>query len=279
VLLAQPGVDAQKLALLGAVAGGGDPAAVTGAVDERIAVVGPFNFGGPQPETRYPLPDDAETWFNYAGSGSWESTRNLADSARDGFLPWVIVGSIAPRKLIYGHEFAWDGERDPVWRRFQKIWSWYDAAGSLGVAHGRGSLRGNSPEDSHCGNIGAYHRRMIHPLLTRWLDIRVTTDDEYSQRHEAHALACWSDEWREKLSPRPLRELLRAQMVEHGAVGTAGPAVPDTGTRGASSESDEYQPKLDFRDKARRSRSPADSNQRTDNRVAAVAEQAKGRPW
>ena len=37
----------------------------------------PFNFGGPQPETQFPLPADAELSFNYAGGGSWESTRNL----------------------------------------------------------------------------------------------------------------------------------------------------------------------------------------------------------
>ena len=65
------------------------------------------------------LPEDAETSFNYAGSGGWESTRNLRLSARDGFLPWVIVGSVAPRGLIFGHEFGWDRPRDPVWKRLK----------------------------------------------------------------------------------------------------------------------------------------------------------------
>jgi len=54
--------------------------AVTAALDERIDCAVPFNFGGPQPETRYPLPEDAETWFNYAGGGSWESM-SWAESA------------------------------------------------------------------------------------------------------------------------------------------------------------------------------------------------------
>src|SRR5262249_19018188 len=89
LLLAQPGIDPKRIVILGSGAGGGDPAAVTAALDERITCACPFNFGGPQPETRYPLPDDAETWFNYAGSGSWESTRNLNRSAKYGFLPWV----------------------------------------------------------------------------------------------------------------------------------------------------------------------------------------------
>src|SRR5205807_8380922 len=153
VLLARPGVDKDKIILLGAVAGGGDPAAVTAALDSRIAAVVPFNFGGPQPETVYPLPPDAESRFNYAGSGSWESTRNLRLSARDGFLPWLIVGGVAPRKLVYGHEFSWDKEHDPVWQRLQTIYGFYDAQENLAAAHGKGLLSGQPPEASHCNTI------------------------------------------------------------------------------------------------------------------------------
>src|SRR5438093_2857262 len=65
LLLARPGIRKDRIVLLGAVAGGGDPAAVTAALDSRIAAVVPFNFGGPQPETHYPLPVDAESTFNY----------------------------------------------------------------------------------------------------------------------------------------------------------------------------------------------------------------------
>src|SRR5262249_54571372 len=60
LLLARPGIDPGRIILLGAVAGGGDPAAVTAALDPRITAVAPFNFGGPQPETTYPLPANAE---------------------------------------------------------------------------------------------------------------------------------------------------------------------------------------------------------------------------
>jgi hypothetical protein len=172
LLLAQKGIAKDKIILLGAVAGGGDPAAVAGALDKRIAVVVPFNFGGPQPETKYPLPADAETTFNYAGGGSWESTRNLRLSAKEGFLPWVIVGSIAPRKLIYGHEFSWDQENDPVWKRLKKIHQLYGTTDSLGFTTGKGSVKGSSPEDSHCTHIGRTHRQNIHVLLEKWLDIK-----------------------------------------------------------------------------------------------------------
>lgn len=211
VLLAQPGIDSGRLALLGSVAGGGDPVGVTGALDERFQVVVPFNFGGPQPETRFPLPDDAEDSFQYAGSGSWESTRNLARSAADGFLPWAIVGSIAPRKLIYAHEFAWDRERDPVWRRLERVYQWHGVTDGLDFTHGRGSVRGQAPESTHCTHIGAEHRRRIHAALARWFNWPDGASLEYSRRVPAESLRCWTDEAKRELSPRPLRELLYEQ--------------------------------------------------------------------
>lgn len=192
LLLSKPGIDDRRIILLGAVAGGGDPAAVTAALDLRISAVAPFNFGGPQPETKYPLPDDAESWFNYAGGGSWESTRGLAFSARDGFLPWVIVGSVAPRGLIYSHEFAWDKERDPVWKRLQKIWGLYDARDRLGFAHGRGLLQGKAPEATHCNNIGPEHRKPMYPILQKWFDMP-PPDREYQKRHPTEDLLCLKD--------------------------------------------------------------------------------------
>src|SRR5436190_9390400 len=60
LLLRRDGIDRDKIILIGSVAGGGDPAAVTAALDSRITCVVPFNFGGPQPETTYPLPADTE---------------------------------------------------------------------------------------------------------------------------------------------------------------------------------------------------------------------------
>ena len=214
VLLAQPGCDSKRIILLGAVAGGGDPAGVTAALDERIACVVPFNFGGPQPENRYPLPDDAETSFNYAGGGSWESTRNLARSAADGFLPWVIVGSVAPRHLIHAHEFSWDRERDPVWKRYEKIWSLYEAGDKLSFAHGFGSIQVNDPPGSHCNNIGAAHRKQIHEAFRKWFAIDVRPDDEYRNRRPREELICLTEAARKELNPKPLHEILAAMADE-----------------------------------------------------------------
>jgi hypothetical protein len=213
VLLAQPGIDPKRIILLGAVAGGGDPAGVTAALDERIACVVPFNFGGPQPENRYPLPVDAETSFNYAGSGSWESTRNLRNSAAEGFLPWVIVGSVAPRKLIHAHEFSWDRDRDPVWKRYERIWGFYGVGAdeaSLGLAftHGHGTIQNTSDPASHCNNIGAVHRRQIHEAFRRWFAIDVKPKDEYSQRRTREELTCLTAAAREAFKPQPLHALL-----------------------------------------------------------------------
>ncbi|HEY7157173.1 MAG TPA: acetylxylan esterase [Gemmataceae bacterium] len=213
VLLSRPGIDKERIILLGAVAGGGDPAAVTAALDPRIAAAVPFNFGGPQPETKYPLPDDAERSFNYAGSGSWESTRNLRLSARDGFLPWVIVGSLAPRRLLYGHEFTWDRERDPVWARLEKIYAWHDANDRLASTHGRGRVTGKPPEASHCNNIGPLQREGIHTTFKRWFGIDPPIK-EPRERHSVAELTCLTPALARELKSQPLHILAAALGAE-----------------------------------------------------------------
>jgi cephalosporin-C deacetylase-like acetyl esterase len=216
LLLARPGIDRERIILLGAVAGGGDPAAVAAALDPRIRAVVPFNFGGPQPETTYPLPEGATTAFNYAGSGSWESTRNLRLSARDGFLPWVIVGAAAPRGLVYAHEFSWDREHDPVWARLGKIYGWYDAADHLSSVHGKGRVTGKPPEASHCNNIGPLQRQGIYEALKRWFDIPVPPE-EMKDRHSAAELACLTPELAKELAARPVYRLAAELGAERAA--------------------------------------------------------------
>jgi len=208
VLLDQPGVDPERIVVLGSVAGGGDPAAVTAALDARVAAAVPFNFGGAEPESPYPLPDDAEATFNYAGSGSFESTRNLRRSAADGFLPWVTVGSIAPRPLVYAHEFAWDRPRDPVWQRFERIWDFYEAGEHLDAMHGSGSVRGRPPEATHCTHIGRLHRRKLDPILLRWFGVRVTPEDEHSAPREREELLAMTPALKRELNPQRLCDLL-----------------------------------------------------------------------
>jgi dienelactone hydrolase len=213
VLLQQPGIDSKRIAMFGSVAGGGDPVAVAGAIDSRIGVVAPFNFGGPQPESQFPLPADPEYAFNYAGGGSWESTRNLRLSCCDGFLPWVIVGSIAPRKLLYGHEFAWDQEHDPVWARLKQIYAWYEVPDNLAGAHGRGNVSGKPPEATHCNNIGPVQRESMAPALKRWLGIDPPKVDEKARR-KPEELQCVTEKC--PLKMKPLHELISATARNEG---------------------------------------------------------------
>ncbi len=208
VLLARPGINKDAIILLGSVAGGGDPAAVTAALDQRIKAVVPFNFGGPQPETRFPLPPGAEQTFNYMGGGSWESTRNIRQSGQAGFFPWVIVAAAAPRGLVNAHEFAWDKEHDPAWSRYQKIWGFYDAADKLSSSHGSGSVSGKPPEATHCNNIGFIHRKEIHPALEKWFGIKA---EEAKDRHKSDELQCLTEEVSKQIKPKTLVDMLKPQ--------------------------------------------------------------------
>ena len=201
LLLARPHVDPARIVLLGAVAGGGDPAAVTAALDDRIAAVVPFNFGGPQPETTFPLPADAAKTFNYFGGGSWESTRNLSRSISEGFAPWVIVGSVAPRRVVYAHEFAWDREHDPVWKRLETIYGFYNAPTHLDSTNGRGSVRGSGPGNTHCNNIGPEHLERIHAAFERWFRMPIPSRDNLP-RHSTDELTCQT---KAAAASRPMR--------------------------------------------------------------------------
>ena len=215
VLLAEPAIDSKRILMLGAVAGGGDIAAVAAALDKRIACVVPFNFGGPQPETK------AETDFNYMGSGSWESTRNLFRSGPGGFLPWAIVGSVLPRHIVHAHEFAWDEARDPVWKRYRKIASFYGAEDHLAITHGSGSVKGTPPESTHCNNIGPTHRIALDEAFKKWFDI-APTDRKFQDRRKSDELQCWTPQLRKKLKPQMVHDLL----AESGMPKPTTPAVP-----------------------------------------------------
>lgn len=210
VLLKQPAIDPKRVILMGSVAGGGDPCGVTAALDERIACAVPFNFGGWQPESGgLENPDRDFAWF---GDGYWESTRGLRDGARDGFAHFVIVGSIAPRKLLYAHEFAWDAKTDPAWPRLQKVFGFYGATDALRFAHGAGTVRASGPGNTHCNHIGAVHRKMIYPALKDWFGMPVP--EEYNKNRPAAELRCWTDEARKELQPKTLAEVASALAKE-----------------------------------------------------------------
>jgi dienelactone hydrolase len=228
LLCSREGIDKDRIVLIGSVAGGGDPAAVTAALDPRIAAVAPFNFGGPQPD--YPIPEDAEKEFYYFGVAYWETTRCLRLGGRDGFAHWVIAASTAPRGLIYSHEFAWDRTHDPVWPRLEKVFSFYNARDHLAVATGRGHLKGRPPESTHCNNVGVVHRRELYPHLARWFDMQ-PPDDEFQNRQDVDELLCITPAVAERLDPQTVHKVARNLANERIAVARKNMASLDFASR------------------------------------------------
>jgi hypothetical protein len=149
------------------------------------------------------LPPDAESSFPYAAPGSWESTRNLRLSVRDGFLPWAIIASVAPRRLIYYHEFYWDQDHDPVWKRLQTVTGFHDAGGSLTGLAGHGFVVGSSPENSHWT---PYSRELLYPTLERWFGI-ANPKKEYDKLIPEEQLLCFTSPEAKQHNPAPLHLL------------------------------------------------------------------------
>ena len=160
VLLALPEVDSARIAIIGAVAGGGDLAAMTAALDERIACAVPFNYGGLMQR-----PDA-------------DPTRCPRRAAVDGFVPWATLAAIAPRPLIYAHEFAWTAGGDPGWAPLRRVFDLLDAPEKLAAMHGDGKVSGRPPANTHCVEIGNIHRRRLYPLLSRVLDISIEAEED-----------------------------------------------------------------------------------------------------
>ena len=184
LLLERPEVDPNRIVLLGAVAGGGDPAAVTAALDNRIAAVLPFNFGEAGPEEHYTEgPRGYEFETADPGWGDWESTRCLRQSIAGQFFPWMICASVAPRRFVYSFEISWpDGvEKEPAWARYKRVFDLYGQRDHLAEVHGFGPY----PGPGECWNVGVYLRKQIYPILARWLDFPIPPEEYHNVRPEA----------------------------------------------------------------------------------------------
>lgn len=188
VLLERSYIDPKRIIMLGAVAGGGDPAAVTAALDPRIAAVIPFNFGEAGPEEHYTegprgYPFDTA----WPGWGEWETTRCLPRSSVDQFFPWLICAAVAPRPFLYSFEIDWpeDVEHEPMWARYKKVFEFYGARDHLAEVHGLGPF----PGPGECTNVGSLLRRRFYPILTRWLEVP-TPAGEYHNPLPDSALMC-----------------------------------------------------------------------------------------
>jgi dienelactone hydrolase len=201
LLLERPYIDSERIIMLGAVAGGGDPAGVTAALDPRIAAVIPFNFGEAGPEEHYtdgPRGYDFET--AWPGWGEWETTRCLPRSVADQFFPWLICASVAPRPFLYSFEIGWpaDVEHEPAWARYKKVYDLYSARDHLDEVHGFGPY----PGPGECTNVGASLRKKIYPILKRWLNVP-TPAAEYHRTLPDAALMCMTISVAAKRQPKP----------------------------------------------------------------------------
>jgi cephalosporin-C deacetylase-like acetyl esterase len=184
LLLERPYVDPKRIVMLGAVAGGGDPAAVTAALDHRIAAVLPFNFGEAGPEEHYtmgPRPYDNET--ANPGWGEWESTRCLRDSIAGQFFPWMICAAAAPRPFVFSFELSWPNgvEQEPIWKRYKKVFELYGKPDHLAEIDGFGSF----PGPGEVEDVGVNHRKKIYPILHRWLDVPIPAEEYHNVRPDA----------------------------------------------------------------------------------------------
>jgi cephalosporin-C deacetylase-like acetyl esterase len=184
LLLERKDIDKDKIILLGAVAGGGDPAAVTAAIDARVAAVAPFTFGESTPELG---PGGSEFPRDLAepGWGSWETTRNLPRSISERFFPWTICASVAPRRFVYSYEMGWDVEKVPAWPRYRRVFGFYDAIDHLDEAHGFGPF----PGPGECANIGPAQRKTLYPELKKWFGIPPPESEPDDRRPEQELAA------------------------------------------------------------------------------------------
>ncbi len=180
-------IDPKRIVLMGAVAGGGDPAALTAILDPRIAAVIPFNFGEAGPEEHYTEP----RWYDFEtadpGWAFWETTRSLPKSVSEQFLDWFICAAVAPRNFIFSIEIGWPKtvEEEPAWIRYKKVYDFYGARDNLASVDGFGPF----PGPGECTNVGTFLRNRIYPILNRWLDIQVP-ETEYHKVLPESELMC-----------------------------------------------------------------------------------------
>ena len=207
ILLERPYIDSNRIVLMGAVAGGGEPAALTANLDSRVAAVIPFCFGDALPEdyyTRGPRKYDFETAF--PGWGFWETTRNLPKSVSDQFFPWFLCAAVAPRPFIYSFEIAWPEtvEEVPAWARYKKVFDLYGAKDHLAEVHGVGPF----PGPGECIHVSALLRKRIDPILNRWFQVTIPQTEFQKMLPEA-GLICLTPAAVVEYMPKPASSLIK----------------------------------------------------------------------
>jgi dienelactone hydrolase len=219
LLVTRPNIDSNRIVLIGSVAGGGDPAALTANLDSRVAAVIPFNFGEAGPEEHYlqgPRPYDFETAD--PGWGEWETTRNLPNSVPEQFFPWFLCASVAPRPFIFSFELGWPKtvEEEPAWARYKKVFGLYGVRDHLAEVHGLGPF----PGAGETNQISTYLRQQIDPILNRWLQIPIPENEYHNIRSESE-LTCLTPVAAVEYKPEPVSSLALELALERLAASRA----------------------------------------------------------
>lgn len=203
LLLERPYIDPARVVMLGAVAGGGDPAAVAAALDRRIATVIPFNFGEAGPEEHFLERRRYDADSADPGWGEWESTRCLRLSIAERFFPWLICASVAPRGFIFSFELGWPHgiENEPIWSRYKKVVGFYGQPERLAAVDGFGPF----PGPGEVTDIGVQHRQKIYPILKRWNDVPVPP--EYHNPRPDEDLMCLTPDEAARRKPKTAAEI------------------------------------------------------------------------
>jgi len=208
LLLERPYIDSNRIILIGAVAGGGDPAALTANLDSRVAAVIPFNFGEAGPEEHYlelPRPYDFETAD--PGWAYWETTRNIPNSVAQQFFPWFLCAAVAPRPFIFGIEMGWPQtvEEEPAWARYKKVFDLYGVRDHLAEVHGLGPF----PGFGEMIHVNTLVRKRIYPILNRWFQIPIPQTEYQNVRPESE-LMCFTPAAALVHKPEPVASLALA---------------------------------------------------------------------
>jgi len=185
VLQETPDIDRNRIIMIGAVAGGNEPAAVAAALDERIAAVIPYNY------------DHGRVRLDADFPGELTGQINMS----------FVTASVAPRRYVRAFEFGWEGAAEPdypdlwvdAWERGKKIWELYGAQDNLATIQAYGLIRLSIERVSHCFSVGPQQRAELHPILLRWFGIPMPS---------AADLAILPDS---ELSVNPYREEARQQ--------------------------------------------------------------------
>ncbi|MBL7735738.1 MAG: acetylxylan esterase, partial [Chitinophagaceae bacterium] len=212
LLETRPYIDTKRIALVGAVAGGGDPAAVTANLDPRVAAVVPFCFGDASPEAHYTqLPRKYDFETADPGGGDWETSRALPNSISQQFFPWFLCAAGAPRPFVFAFELEWPKtiEDQSAWARYKKVYELTDARENLGEVDGIGPF----PGAGETNQISVYLRQRVDDNLHRMLQFPIAPTEYHNMRPEKE-LMCLTPEVARAYKPRTVVSLLKNMAVE-----------------------------------------------------------------